>query len=260
MTETTRAPRSPAGRDPRGRVFRALLGLPPRLVAAAGRPPGGPRRPAARPGDAVAAAAPAARPATRALRPAARSPRSGGVRRAAARRLAGGRQPIGETRRPGGARRDGPVPAAALHADASPGRLGPSAASPLLVFLHGGGMVFGDLDTPRRDLPAARRAGRRHASSRSTTGWLPSTRSPAAVDDCWAGVPVGGRARRGARGRPGPDRGRRRLGRRHARARSRRSRPPRPGVPLRASSCWSTRRRTWPRTARAGGCSARASS
>ena len=63
----------------------------------------------------------------------------------------------------------------------------PPATAPMLVYLHGGGWVVGDLDT--HDQPCrflAREAG--CSCSRSTTGALPSTRSRLPVDDCLAAL------------------------------------------------------------------------
>ena len=231
-------------------MFRALLGLPPRLVRRLAGRPVVRRRTAARRGDAVAAPAPAADP-----RP---GPPAGRVRdpQAARRstRLAGGRQPIGETldlEVPGGA---GPVPARLYIAD-RPGRLGRARAAAGLPARRRHG-----LRRPRharRDLPAARRAGRRQGPR----GRLPAgSRAP---------VPRGGRGLRAAfAGRPSTPtssvstRTRVAVGGDSAGgtlAAVTAIKAAGAGLPL-GSSCWSTRRRTWSTTARAGGCSARASS
>ncbi len=106
------------------------------------------------------------------------------VRRATARqtRLAGGRQPVGEVRDvelPGG---DGPVPGR-LYVPRS--RVGDPLPSPLLFFIHGGGMVFGDLESHD--------ATCRFLAERADTRVLavdyrlaPEHPFPAAVEDCWA--------------------------------------------------------------------------
>jgi acetyl esterase len=95
--------------------------------------------------------------------------------------LAGGRHPVGETRDllvPGG---DGPLPARLY----VPRDLVGTAPSPLLVFLHGGGMMYGDLDS--HDAPCrflAERAGVRVLAVDYRLA--PEHKFPAAVDDCWA--------------------------------------------------------------------------
>jgi acetyl esterase len=101
--------------------------------------------------------------------------------------LAGGRLPIGETRDllvPGG---DGPLrarlytPRALVPTGSAPAP-GPS---PLLVFLHGGGLMYGDLDS--HDAPCrflAERAGVRVLALDYRLA--PEHKFPAAVDDCWA--------------------------------------------------------------------------
>jgi acetyl esterase len=102
--------------------------------------------------------------------------------------LVGGVQPIGETRDltvPGA---DGPIPAR-LYVPrdqvGTPDRAG--TASPLLFFVHGGGMMFGDLDSHDpmcRFL--AERAGMRVLSVDYRLA--PEHPYPAAVDDCWASL------------------------------------------------------------------------
>ncbi len=98
-------------------------------------------------------------------------------------RLVGGRQPIGETR-------DLEVPTAGgsvgarLYVPRS--RLGGGAPSPLLVFLHGGGMIYGDLDT--HDAVCRLLAERADTRVLALDYRLaPEHRYPAAVEDCWAG-------------------------------------------------------------------------
>ena len=95
-------------------------------------------------------------------------------------RLAGGRQPIGAVRDLEVPTPAGPMPARLY---VPTGSTGPS---PLLVFLHGGGMVYGDLDTHD---PVCRflaeRAGVRVLALDYRLA--PEHRYPAAVDDCWAG-------------------------------------------------------------------------
>jgi acetyl esterase len=101
--------------------------------------------------------------------------------------LAGGRQPVGEVsdlRVPGGS---GPLPArlyvpTSAVSSASGDR---AAGDPLLVFLHGGGMIYGDLeshDAVCRVL--AERAGVRVLALDYRLA--PEHRFPAAVEDCWA--------------------------------------------------------------------------
>jgi acetyl esterase len=102
------------------------------------------------------------------------------IRRQAA--LAGGRQPIGETRD-----LDVPTPAGPIRARLYvPTSRGSSEVGPLLVFLHGGGMIYGDLDT--HDAPCRLLAERADARVLALDYRLaPEHRYPAAVEDCWAG-------------------------------------------------------------------------
>jgi acetyl esterase len=106
------------------------------------------------------------------------------VRRDTARasRLAGGRQPIGEVRDvelPGGA---GTVPAR-LYVPRS--RVGDPLPSPLLFFIHGGGMVFGDLES--HDATCRLLAERADTRVLAVDYRLaPEHPFPAAVEDCWA--------------------------------------------------------------------------
>ncbi len=99
-------------------------------------------------------------------------------------RLAGGRQPIGATRDlelPGA---DGPLPAR-LYTPRS--RVGATGPAPLLFFIHGGGMVFGDLDT--HDATCRLFAERADALVLAVDYRLaPEHPFPAAVDDCWAAL------------------------------------------------------------------------
>jgi acetyl esterase len=95
--------------------------------------------------------------------------------------LVGGRQPIGATRDlevPGG---DGPL-AARLYVPR--GRLGTVRPSPLLVFFHGGGMIYGGLD----EYDALCRFLAERADVRVLAvdyRLAPEHPFPAAVDDCW---------------------------------------------------------------------------
>jgi acetyl esterase len=100
--------------------------------------------------------------------------------------LVGGRQPIGETQDltvPGA---DGPIPARLYVPQASTGSTSrASGGDPLLFFVHGGGMMYGDLDSHDplcRFL--AERAGVRVLSVDYRLA--PEHPYPAAVDDCWA--------------------------------------------------------------------------
>ena len=97
-------------------------------------------------------------------------------------RLVGGRQPIGETRDltvPGA---DEPVPAR-LYVPRS--RAGSGAPGPMLFFVHGGGMMYGDLDS--HDAVCRFLAERADVRVLSVDYRLaPEHPFPAAVDDCWA--------------------------------------------------------------------------
>ncbi len=96
-------------------------------------------------------------------------------------KLAGGRRPIGEVRDlriPGG---DGTI-GARLYVPRSQVAAPPS---PLLVFVHGGGMVYGDLDT--HDASCRLLAERADVRVLALDYRLsPEHRFPAAVEDCWA--------------------------------------------------------------------------
>jgi acetyl esterase len=180
MTETTRATgitRLAATLE--AGVFRALLGLPPRLV----------RRLAGRPVVRDGQQLDAETQWLLRLQRLTRDPGLSGtdvpaIRKAARRstRLAGGRQPVGETldlEVPGGA---GPVPARLY---TPTGRVGSADPAPLLVFLHGGGMVFGDLDT--HDASCRLLAERADVKVLAVDYRLaPEHPFPAAVEDCWA--------------------------------------------------------------------------
>jgi acetyl esterase len=115
------------------------------------------------------------------------------VRRAVARqtRLAGGRQPIGEVRDlevPGAA---GPRPARLYTPRA---RVGSSAPAPLLFFVHGGGMVFGDLDT--HDATCRLLAERADVLVLAVDYRLaPEHPYPAQIDDAYSWSAVGRRPR-----------------------------------------------------------------
>lgn len=98
-------------------------------------------------------------------------------------KLVGGRQPIGETRDLEVPGTEGPIPARLYIPRAQVG----SARTdwPLLFFLHGGGMMYGEIDSHDplcRFL--AERAGVRVLSVDYRLA--PEHRYPAAVDDCWA--------------------------------------------------------------------------
>jgi acetyl esterase len=101
-------------------------------------------------------------------------------------RLSGGRQRVGEVRDlqvPGG---DGPI-RARLYVPRSRVSTGSTGAevSPLLFFMHGGGMMFGDLDShdPTCRLLAELADVRVLAVDYRLS---PEHRYPAAVEDCWA--------------------------------------------------------------------------
>jgi acetyl esterase len=97
-------------------------------------------------------------------------------------RLVGGVQPVGETRDlqlPGA---DGPVPAR-LYVPCS--RVGDARPAPLLFFVHGGGLMYGDLDS--HDPLCRFLAERADVRVLSLDYRLaPEHPFPAAVDDCWA--------------------------------------------------------------------------
>ncbi len=96
--------------------------------------------------------------------------------------LAGGRQPVGEVRDlevPGA---DGPV-AARLYVPRSQVSAGEPA--PLLFFVHGGGMMYGDLDS--HDAACRFLAERADVRVLAIDYRLaPEHKFPAAVEDCWA--------------------------------------------------------------------------
>src|SRR6476620_995292 len=102
------------------------------------------------------------------------------VRRQSA--LVGGRQPVGRTDD-----LEVPTPAGPMRARLyTPTGFVDGGTSGLLVFLHGGGMIYGDLDS--HDAPCrllAERAGVRVLALDYRLA--PEHRYPAAVDDCWAG-------------------------------------------------------------------------
>ena len=87
----------------------------------------------------------------------------------------------------------------------------PSGGGPLpgLLWIHGGGMVVGSARR-RHVADRVRGRGRRAWSCPSTTGWRPSTRIPAQVDDCYAALTWLAGDAAAARRRSRPDRGRRR--------------------------------------------------
>ena len=97
-------------------------------------------------------------------------------------RLVGGRQPIGlvrDLRVPGA---EGEIPAR-LYVPRD--QVASDRPSPLLFFVHGGGMMYGDLDTHDAVCRfVAERAGVRVLSVDYRLA--PEHRFPAAVDDCWA--------------------------------------------------------------------------
>jgi acetyl esterase len=104
-------------------------------------------------------------------------------------RLVGGRQPVSAVRDltvPGAA---GPlgarlyVPGEKVAADTGPASEA-NAATPLLVLLHGGGMIYGDLDT--HDAPCRLLAERTGSRVLAVDYRLaPEHRFPAGVEDCW---------------------------------------------------------------------------
>ena len=97
--------------------------------------------------------------------------------------LSGGRQPIGEVRDldvPGG---DGPV-GARLYVPRSRTGAEPTGPSPLLVYFHGGGYVYGDLES--HDATCRVLAERADARVLAVDYRLaPEHPFPAGVDDCW---------------------------------------------------------------------------
>jgi acetyl esterase len=100
--------------------------------------------------------------------------------------LTGGRQPIGEVRDllvPGG---DGAIGARLYVPRAQVGvPTSPSARSPLLVFVHGGGMVYGDLES--HDATCRLLAERADVRVLALDYRLaPEHPFPAGVEDCWA--------------------------------------------------------------------------
>ena len=111
--------------------------------------------------------------------------------RAAIRRqsaLAGGRQPVGEVRDLLVAGAEGAI-GARLYVPTSQGsptsRVGSPAGAPLLVFIHGGGMVYGDLDS--HDATCRLLAERADVRVLALDYRLaPEHPFPAAVEDCWA--------------------------------------------------------------------------
>jgi acetyl esterase len=98
-------------------------------------------------------------------------------------RLSGGRQPVGEVRDlqvPGG---DGPIRARLYIPRSGAGAAGTT--SPLLFFIHGGGMMYGDLDS--HDATCRLLAERADVRVLAVDYRLsPEHRYPAAVEDCWA--------------------------------------------------------------------------
>lgn len=107
--------------------------------------------------------------------------------------LTGGRQPIGEVRDllvPGadgaiGARLYVPRAQVGVVSTGSTTGERSSAGSPLLVFLHGGGMIYGDLDS--HDAPCRLLAERADARVLALDYRLaPEHPFPAGVEDCWA--------------------------------------------------------------------------
>ena len=98
-------------------------------------------------------------------------------------RIVGGRQPCGET-----IDLDVPTPAGSMPARLYTPRSRTAAPgpSPLLVFIHGGGMIYGDLDS--HDAVCRLLAERADVRVLALDYRLsPEHRYPAAVDDCWAG-------------------------------------------------------------------------
>ena len=208
--ERARLWRVPPGRrsspplDERVRVpcCAARSALPERVQRGAGRPPGHHRRPDA--GDRHPADA-----AAREARPRAGSASAAGRPGRAALLVSTPRSPAAD--QPIGAVRDLPVGDAARPA-LRPDRPAP-ATGPLLVFFHGGGWVYGDLDT--HDAACrflAERSGVRVLSVDYRLA--PEHPFPAAYDDAVAAYRWVVEHAAVARRRPGPARGRRRLRRR----------------------------------------------
>ena len=99
-------------------------------------------------------------------------------------RLADGRQPIGATRDLGVPGAEGELPGRLYTPH---GRVGSTEPAPLLLFIHGGGMVFGDLET--HDAVCRLLAERSGALVLAVAYRLaPEHPFPAAVDDCWASL------------------------------------------------------------------------
>ncbi len=104
-------------------------------------------------------------------------------------RIVGGRQPIGQS-----VDLDVPTPAGTMAARlytpksrvVSTGSTNRADPSPLLVFIHGGGMIYGDLDS--HDAVCRLLAERADVRVLALDYRLaPEHRYPAAVEDCWAG-------------------------------------------------------------------------
>ena len=95
--------------------------------------------------------------------------------------LVGGRQPIGEVRDIDVPGADGAM-AARLYVPRS--RIGDPSPSPLLVFMHGGGFIYGDLESHD---PVCRVLAERADVRVLALDYrlCPEHRFPAAVDDCW---------------------------------------------------------------------------
>ena len=91
-------------------------------------------------------------------------------------------------------RRTGPSPARTATRTSpfgSTGRSTPRTRCPGIYFIHGGGMVLGDIaGEDARPRCCARRSA--PSSSRSSTGSPPSTPHPAPVEDCYAGLRLDG--------------------------------------------------------------------